>query len=119
MEDLDPVFGAVADYFSMLAEPARLKIMHTICDGERTVNDIVARTGLSQTNASRHLGLMHRHGLVERRRAANLVYYRVADETMPELCRAVCERIALTLQRHQPLRRQLLRLVPSAMRRAA
>jgi DNA-binding transcriptional ArsR family regulator len=103
----------------MLAEPARLKIMHTICDGERTVNDIVARTGLSQTSASRHLGLMHRHGLVERRRTANLVYYRVADETMPELCRAVCERIALTLQRRQPLRRRLLRLIPSAMRRAA
>ena len=95
--DLDPVFGAVADYFSMLAEPARLKIMHTLC----------------------HLGLMHRHGVVERRRASNLVYYRVADETMPELCRVVCERIARTLEERQPLRRRLLRLVPGIKRHPA
>ena len=117
MSDLDAAFGAIAGYFSVLAEPSRLKIMLAICDEERTVSQIVARTGMGQTNVSRHLGLMHRHGVVERRRAANLVYYRVADETMPELCRAVCERIARTMESRQPLKRSVLKLAPG--RRAA
>ena len=117
--DLDPVFELVAGYFSMLAEPTRLKIMHAICEGERTVNEIVSATGIGQTNVSRHLGLMHRHGVVVRRRAGNLVFYRVADETMPDLCRAVCARIASAMDSRRPLRRQLLKLVPQGKRRAA
>jgi len=44
MDDLDPVFDLVAGYFAMLAEPTRLKIMHSICEGERTVNEIVSVT---------------------------------------------------------------------------
>ena len=42
--------------------------MHALCLGERTVTQIVGRTGASQTNVSRHLGLMHRHGMVARRK---------------------------------------------------
>lgn len=112
MEKLAPAYAAVAGYFAILAEPARLKIMHAICGGERTVNQIVSDTGVAQTNVSRHLGLMYRSGVVERRREGNQVYYRVCDETMPELCRAVCASIAKTMDERRPLRRQLLQLAP-------
>lgn len=119
MDELDAVFGALAGYFALLAEPARLKIMHAICDGERTVGDIVEETGISQTNVSRHLGLMHRQGAVVRRRDGKQIYYRVADETMPELCRAVCARMARTLDERGAVKRQLLKLMPAPRRRAA
>ena len=119
MDELAPAFDAVAAYFAMLAEPARLKIMHAICEDERTVNEIVAHTGMAQTNVSRHLGLMFRNGVVERRRDGNQIYYRLADETMPELCRAVCARIAKKMDERRPLRRQFLDLVPAARKRAA
>ena len=119
MNELDPVFDAVAAYFSVLSEPTRLKIMHAVCNGERSVGDIVAQTGATQTNVSRHLGLMHRQGVLVRRREGTQVLYRVADPTMVELCRTVCNRIAGTIDERRPLRRHFLKLLPAPRKRAA
>lgn len=119
MNELDAVFDAVAAYFSVLSEPTRLKIMHAVCDTEQTVSQIVTATGATQTNVSRHLGLMYRNGVLARRRDGNQIYYRVADETMVDLCRSVCNRIATTIDERRPLKRQLLRLIPDAKTRVA
>ena len=119
MSELDPVFNAVAAYFSVLSEPTRLKIMHAVCNGEKTVSQIVAETGATQTNVSRHLGLMFRHGVLRRRRNGTQVLYSVADPTMVELCRSVCNRIAGSIAERRPLRRQFLKLLPVAKKRAA
>ena len=119
MDELDTVFIAVAAYFSVLSEPTRLKIMHAVCEAEQSVSQIVTATGATQTNVSRHLGLMYRHGVLARRREGNQIYYRVADETMLEICRSVCNRIATTIDDRRLLKRQFLRLVPSRKKRAA
>ena len=119
MDELDAAFSTVAGFFAILAEPSRLKIMHALCDGERSVNRIVADSGMTQTNVSRHLALMHRHGVLARRRDGNQIHYRIADDTMPELCRAVCLRMARTMNVRRPLRRQLLKLIPAPKKRAA
>jgi DNA-binding transcriptional ArsR family regulator len=119
MDKLDAAFSTVAGFFAILAEPNRLKIMHALCDGERSVNRIVADSGMTQTNVSRHLALMHRHGVLARRRDGNQIHYRIADDTMPELCRAVCLRMARTMDESRPLRRQLLKLIPPPKKRAA
>lgn len=119
MDELDPVFDAVASYFSVLSEPTRLRIMHAICETEKTVSQIVEDIGTTQTNASRHLGLMHRAGVLARRKEGNLVYYRVADPSMVEICRTVCNRIAGSMDDKKPLRRELLRLLPASRKRAA
>lgn len=119
IDELDAVFGTLAGYFALLAEPARLKIMHAICEDERTVGEIVEDTGISQTNVSRHLGLMHRQGVVVRRRDGKQIYYRVADDTMPELCRAVCARMAKSMDERRPLARRLLKLIPAPKKRPA
>ena len=118
MDELDPVFNTVAAYFGVLAEPTRLKIMHAVCLGEKTVSQIVEATGATQTNVSRHLGLMHRSGVLGRRKEGNQVYYSVADQTMVELCRSVCTRIASTIDERRPMKRQLLRLLPPKKRAA-
>jgi DNA-binding transcriptional ArsR family regulator len=119
MSELDPVFEAVAAYFSVLSEPTRLKIMHAVCNGERTVSQIVAETGATQTNVSRHLGMMHRHGVLARRRDGTQIIYCVADPTMIDLCRTVCNRIAGTIDERRTLKRQFLKLLPAAKKRAA
>src|SRR5512147_3254831 len=119
MSELDPVFHAVAAYFSVLSEPTRLKIMHAVCTEEKTVSQIVAATGSTQTNISRHLGRMHRHGVLARRRNGTQVLYSVADPTMVELCRSVCNRIASGIDERRLLRRQFLKLLPTAKKRAA
>jgi DNA-binding transcriptional ArsR family regulator len=107
-DELDLVFASVARYFALLAEPTRLKILHAICQAERSVSSIVAATGITQTNVSRHLGLLHRAGVVSRRRERSLVYYRVADPAFIEVCRSVCVQIAGRIDERAPLRDGLL-----------
>ena len=107
-EELDDVFDSVARYFSLLAEPTRLKILHTICHDERSVSSIVAATGATQTNVSRHLSLMHQAGVVSRRRDGSTVFYKVLDPEFAEICRNVCVRIAGRIEAGEPLKRELL-----------
>ena len=78
-DELDQVFDAVARYFGLLSERTRLKILHSICNAEQSVTAIVAATGATQTNVSRHLALMHQAGVVSRRREGTTVYYKVSD----------------------------------------
>ena len=118
MDDLDPVFDTVAGYFGVLAEPTRLKIMHALCLGEKTVGEVVEATGATQTNVSRHLGLMHRHGMVARRKDGTAVVYSIADPAMVELCREVCGRIARTVG-ERPAKKQFSRVLPAPKRAAA
>jgi DNA-binding transcriptional ArsR family regulator len=112
-DDLDRVFAVVARYFGVLSEPTRLKILHVICQSERSVSAIVAETGATQTNVSRHLALMLSAGVVSRRREGNAVYYRVADPEFVEICRSVCVQIASRIDEQKPLRRDLLQFAAS------
>lgn len=119
MSEIDEIFHEVADYFSVMSEPTRLKIIHAICQTERTVSEIVEATGSTQSNISRHLALMYRHGLLTRRREGNQIYYQMADDTLVELCRTACNRIAASIDDRKPLKRKLVNLMPPAGRRAA
>ncbi len=94
MEELNKVFESVAEYFSLLSEPSRLKIMHCLCSGELSVNAVVDAAGLTQANASRHLSLLYRAGVVARRREGSQVFYRLVDPNFADLCRTVCVSIA-------------------------
>jgi DNA-binding transcriptional ArsR family regulator len=107
-DELDRVFAVVARYFGVLSEPTRLKILHAICQEERSVSAIVDATGATQTNVSRHLGLMLNAGVVSRRRDGNAVYYRVADPEFVDICRSVCVQIAGRIDEQKPLRKDLL-----------
>ncbi|MEK9776969.1 MAG: ArsR family transcriptional regulator, partial [Quisquiliibacterium sp.] len=60
MDELSHVFEKVSRYFALLAEPMRIRILHAICQGERTVSKVVEDTGATQTNVSRHLNAMYR-----------------------------------------------------------
>lgn len=106
-ETRDEVFDAAAACFLLLSEPTRLKIMRSICNGEKSVTAIAEQTGTTQPNISRHLGLMHRAGMVKRRRDGNQIFYCTADAEMPEVCQIVCERVIATMARHPPLRLEL------------
>jgi DNA-binding transcriptional ArsR family regulator len=121
VDELDHAFDVVASYFSVLSEPTRLRIMHAICEQEKTVSQIVEELGATQSNVSRHLNMMHRSGVLARRKEGNQVHYRAADPAMVDICRSVCGRIAAQLDEKKPLRGDLLRLLqrPKRKKRAA
>ena len=85
----------IAERFKALAEPARLRILNALREGEKTVSDIMGDTGFGQANVSKHLQLLHSLGFVERRKEGLYVHYRLADESVFQLCDIVCGRLAV------------------------
>ena len=59
----------------------RLELLEQVAQGERNVETLAARVGLSIANASQHLQQLRRAGLVTSRRQGKFVLYRLADET--------------------------------------
>ncbi len=98
------VFEAVARRFSVLGEPTRLRILHTVCQGERCVNDIMHLTGLEQANVSRHLARLYQAGLLTRRRVGNRVFYRASRSPDLELCRLVVQQVMVGQAPTRPAR---------------
>jgi DNA-binding transcriptional ArsR family regulator len=88
------ILDRASEYFSLLSEPSRLRIIQSICYEERSVQQVVETTGLPQPNVSRHLSLLHRSGVLSRRRSGTSVFYRVSDDLLTEICRLVCVRLA-------------------------
>jgi rhodanese-related sulfurtransferase/DNA-binding transcriptional ArsR family regulator len=72
-----------------LAHAHRLELLEQLAQGERSVEVLAARAGLSVANASQHLQQMWRAGLVAPRRAGKFVYYRLADEAVLDLLAAL------------------------------
>lgn len=96
----------ISDRFKTLAEPMRLELLHSLKEGEKTVSELVAETGAGQANVSKHLGLLHRHGWVERRKNGLNVYYRISDPMVFQLCELVCSSIDAELEsRRRTLRK--------------
>lgn len=80
----------VAGRFKVLAEPVRLQILQYLENGESSVTAITQAVKSTQPNVSKHLKLLQDEGLVARRQEGNTVYYRIADESIFELCDLVC-----------------------------
>jgi ArsR family transcriptional regulator len=72
-------FAAVA---RALASPHRLEMLEHLAQGERGVEALAARVGLSVANASQHLQQLRRAGVVASRREGKFVLYRLADDTV-------------------------------------
>ena len=83
----------IAERFKALAEPARLRILNTLREGEKTVSELIEETGLGQANVSKHLQLLHSLGFVERRKEGLYAYYRLANEDVFQICDLMCGRL--------------------------
>lgn len=68
-----------------ISHPLRLKILCVVGDEEVCVQDIVDAVGTSQSNISQHLGILRDKGVLQTRKDANRVYYRVADQRTLQL----------------------------------
>lgn len=85
-------FAAVA---KTLGHAHRLELLEQLAQGERSVEVMADRIGLSIANASQHLQHLRRAGLVANRRDGKFIYYRLADDAVLDLLaglRRVAER---------------------------
>ena len=85
-----PVVEGVAARFRALAEPMRIRILDRLRDGGMTATELAEALGTTQQNVSKHLGVLQRAGVVERRRDGVRSPYGIADPAVLELCGIVC-----------------------------
>lgn len=84
---------AVLIHFAAIAKAAghahRLELLELLAQGERSVEVLAQRTGLSSANASQHLQQMRRAGLVTSRREGKFIFYRLVDDSVLDLLAAL------------------------------
>jgi rhodanese-related sulfurtransferase/DNA-binding transcriptional ArsR family regulator len=85
-ETLLEQFAAVA---KAVAHPHRFALLEHLAQGERTVEGLAERSGLSVANVSQHLQTMRRSGLLTARRDGKFVFYRLADDSALDLMHAI------------------------------
>jgi ArsR family transcriptional regulator len=84
------VFASLAEIAQGLGHAHRLEMLEHLAQGERSVEDLAARAGITLANCSRHLQLLRRVNLVEGRREGKRVFYRLAgDDTVIALLNAL------------------------------
>ncbi|MDX1609835.1 MAG: metalloregulator ArsR/SmtB family transcription factor [Halofilum sp. (in: g-proteobacteria)] len=69
-----------ARFLRTLGNDHRLMVLCTLAEGEHSVAGLLARIPLSQSALSQHLAILRREGLVQTRREAQTIHYRLADE---------------------------------------
>jgi ArsR family transcriptional regulator len=74
------LYGEFATVARALGSPHRLEMLEHLAQGERGVEALAERIGLSVANASQHLQHLRRAGLVASRRDGKFVFYRLADD---------------------------------------
>ena len=71
----------------------RLKIINCLHDGEQNVSYLLGKIDATQPNMSQHLNTLYKAKILGKRRDGVQIYYRVIDERVAALCRAVCSQI--------------------------
>ncbi len=77
--------GKAGRCLRVLAHPARLLIIHLLGQGERSVQELAKEVGISQSSISQHLNLLKDKDILESRRAAQQVFYRLKNPRLLEL----------------------------------
>lgn len=101
--DLQPSTAAMvasateaADFLKRFAHPARLMVLCALVEGERSVRQLEDSLGLRQPALSQQLAELRAAGLIEGRKEARRVFYRLSDERVASfvalLHRLFCER---------------------------
>ena len=98
----DRLYGQFARIGKAVASPHRLELLELLAQGERTVESLANESGISVANASQHLQTLRDAGLIESRKRGVFVHYRLADDSVFALSRAlrtVAERRLADLER--------------------
>lgn len=69
----------LADVFSLLADPGRLRLLVALLGAELCVCDLAAAAGMGESATSHALRILRAHRVVSVRRSGRMAYYSLAD----------------------------------------
>jgi len=86
-KDLQAVnLSGVAQMLKAIANENRAKITYALCQGEELcVCDIANIVGVTVANASQHLRILHRQGVVKFRKEGKLAFYSLKNEHIKKI----------------------------------
>jgi ArsR family transcriptional regulator len=85
----DRLYTAWADIAKALGSARRVELLDVLAQGERSVEALARETGLTVNNTSSHLKVLKVARLVETRKDAQFVFYRLADDTVLRVLREI------------------------------
>lgn len=97
------VYELQAEISKTLANPIRLAILHSLRDGEKTVNELATLLGVRQSNLSQHLAVLRQRGIVKTRKQGASIFYRVFNPKINQACDMVREVLMDQLRQKQEL----------------
>jgi DNA-binding transcriptional ArsR family regulator len=84
----------IAGHLRAIADPYRIRILTLLEQNEACVQQLADELHTTHANASSHLKVLHRAGIVSRRRQGSRAYYALADYTACLLVRQAIASIA-------------------------
>lgn len=82
----------VAAMLKLVANQQRLVLLCRLREGEASVSELTDLCGLSQSSVSQHLAKMREGGILQTRRDAQTIYYRLENPHIEALMEFMCER---------------------------
>lgn len=79
----------LADAMRVFGTASRLRLLWALLPGDRTVEQLCAETGMTQTSASQQLRALRQARLVKVRREGRHAYYRLHDHHVADLLAAI------------------------------
>lgn len=89
----DQLVDLVAGRLALLGDPTRIQILVLLKEHESGVQQLADKLTSTPQNVSRHLCILHRAGLVARRREGNSILYSLADYSACRLLEQTLESI--------------------------
>jgi ArsR family transcriptional regulator len=89
-----PISTVKAELFKALGNPARIRALEVLAEGERTVSELQPLVGIESSHLSQQLAVLRRTGLVSTRKEGSNVVYAIKDPLVVELL-AVAKRLLL------------------------
>lgn len=83
--------NSMAARLKLMSHPERLLMLCRMDEGEASVTELVALTGLSQSSVSQHLAMLRDEGAVTIRGEAQTRYYSLNDPLVRGIIHALCE----------------------------
>lgn len=83
--------------FKMLADETRFNIVEFLLDGEKCVCEIFPKVKRTQSTVSIHLGILEKAGIVCSRRDGKKMIYKIKDEIVYGILRAVGNKKAIKM----------------------
>ena len=85
IQELDKMAKEASELLLAMANEKRLMVLCHLMEGEATVNELAEIVGMNQSALSQQLAKLRALKLVETRREAQQIYYRLASEEVERM----------------------------------